>query len=193
MGQQKTLTISKLSSDTIEWLRFVCATFVVFIHASGGDAKSYDNSFYDFLRIFLSEGICLVAVPSFFLISGYLFFQKLDNYNIGKYKQKIKNRLKTLLVPYIIWNILAYVVFVLTNITHGIGMNESWGRVSYGSLWNAHGGLPFNNPLWFVRDLMVLCLLAPLIYFAIKRVGIMFCLLLVFYILIYGLNYRAFL
>ena len=44
------------------------------------------------------------------------------------------------------------------------------------SFWNrsmadaaASHGLPFNYPLWFVRDLMMMVLLSPLIYFCVKK------------------------
>lgn len=61
---------------------------VVFIHSSGfgefqTDSFNFsalaDINLYDFLRIMVSQILCQVAVPLFFIISGYLFYTKFDD------------------------------------------------------------------------------------------------------------------
>lgn len=44
----------------------------------------------------------------FCIISGYLFFQGLNTVDCfkEKYKLKLKSRVRTLLVPYLLWNII---------------------------------------------------------------------------------------
>ena len=60
---------------------------------------------------YLSE-LTDIAVPMFFVISGYLFFQ---NYTPQKLISKWKSRLFSVLIPYLIWNGLAYLFYVLLN------------------------------------------------------------------------------
>lgn len=78
----------KQISESISWLRFPLVLMVVFIHSSGfgefqTDSFNFsalsDINLYDFSRILVSQILCQVAVPLFFIISGYLFYTKFDN------------------------------------------------------------------------------------------------------------------
>lgn len=57
---------------------------------------------------------CLVAVPLFYLISGYLFFLKMPE-GIHSIPGKLRKRVRTLLIPYIIANILTFAFYVALN------------------------------------------------------------------------------
>ena len=48
------------------------------------------------------------GVPAFFFISGYLFFLSKKSY--GK---KLKDRIHTLLIPYILWNLLLLLFYLI--------------------------------------------------------------------------------
>lgn len=99
---------NSIKSNTIEWLRFFCIAAVVLIHAAGfNEIISCHHGVYDTVRILFSLGLCQVAVPIFFLISGYLFFVRLEEWDTGIWTGKLKKRIKTLLIPYLIWNIIA--------------------------------------------------------------------------------------
>ena len=196
------------TSIVVSWLRFPMAVLVVYIHLtpqqnpiftpiSGIDwtRLNFDN-IYSILGVTINN-IAAVAVPFFFFSSGYYFFYRTE-FSKEIYVRKIKKRAKTLLIPYILWNIIA----VLCRYLHGLWQSQilnvaltekhslslediysvpNW--VSY--MWNhftisnTNGidllGLsgsftaPADLPLWFLRDLIVLSVLTPLIYFAIKR------------------------
>jgi hypothetical protein len=121
---------------------------------------------------------CLIAVPLFYLISGYLFFLKMPE-GIHSIPGKLRKRVRTLLIPYIIANILTFAFYVALNIL-------IWEVPSLGSIVNfrvldeaVENGvwdtlcLVFINPpiafqLWFVRDLMVAMICSPLLYAIIK-------------------------
>lgn len=70
--------VNSPESGLIEWLRFFCVVCVVYLHAGlpfdGQDLISCHHGLYDTLRIVISHGFCRIAVPTFFIISGYLFF-----------------------------------------------------------------------------------------------------------------------
>lgn len=183
---------NSVKSNTIEWLRFFCAVLIVLIHSvgvpvNGSDVVSYQNGVYDIVRIFFSEGVGRVAVPLFFLISGYLFFIGLEEWDKDKWLKKLKRRGKTLLIPYLIWNVIAIVFafFLLyfrsrsngTEIPTAMGWYREIGGLR--SFWDAtKGNYPYNYPLWFIRDLMVIVLVSPLIYQFVKRTKIIGLILL---------------
>lgn len=50
------------------------------------------------------------CVPFFFMISGYLFFRTYDK---SKWKEKLLSRVRTLFIPYMVWNAI-YTVFMVT-------------------------------------------------------------------------------
>ena len=112
-----------IQSKTIEWLRFFCIGAVVLLHSVGNplegkDFISYRYGPYDAIRILFSEGLCWVAVPIFFLISGYLFFVKLEEWRTDVWVDKLKRRVKTLLIPYLLCNTIAIVIDEQINVKY---------------------------------------------------------------------------
>lgn len=91
-----TNTISKI----ISLLRFPLAFLVVMIHCN---MRGYKCQFFNYSL----QNIIFLAVPLFYMISGYNFIKSKK-----PYKQKIKDRFKTLLVPYSLWNIIAYIISI---------------------------------------------------------------------------------
>lgn len=61
------------------------------------------------------------CVPFFFMISGYLFFR---TYKSSKWKAKIRSRAKSLLIPYLIWNVF-YAIVMITLMKIGAVSNMS--------------------------------------------------------------------
>lgn len=79
--QGKMLDAQSLQSVTIDYLRFPMALAVVFIHSKGEPtialpdyAHFAGTDFFNLLRIVMSNVLTSVAVPTFFLISGFLYF-----------------------------------------------------------------------------------------------------------------------
>lgn len=103
------------------------------------------------------------CVPFFFMISGYLFFR---TYEPTKAKEKLLSRIRTLLIPYLIWNAI-YAVFIvgLTKIgfIHNAVISENFGGVIF-QVINAEF-----SPLWFVKYLMIFTLSAPLMYYILRK------------------------
>lgn len=112
-----------LQSQVIDWLRFPLAVAVVFIHSLGtlplddvsvmqADPLS-GMSLYNWLRIFGSHVVTHIAVPTFFVISGFLFFRNMQRWDVRAYRKKLKSRFRSLLVPYLCWNALAFLWIVV--------------------------------------------------------------------------------
>lgn len=66
------------------------------------------------LQFFISNGLVRFAVPLFFIFSGHLFFVHFE-FTWKGYLQKVLKRVRTLVVPFLIWTALAgtflYIVY----------------------------------------------------------------------------------
>ncbi|MGD0547632.1 MAG: acyltransferase [Terracidiphilus sp.] len=171
-------------SARIEILRFPLIAGVVFIHsynstitmAQGSLGAAHSSAWADFVRFFLSQGVARAAVPLFFLISGYLFF--LGEWSWGNYLGKLKRRVGTLLIPFLFWNLTALAIYSAgrclpqTRIYFAGGAWPPAGPFSIfgylGALFGVTTRQPLCYPFWFIRDLMVLVLLAFAIHFLIR-------------------------
>ena len=181
----------KHQSKVIEWLRFALAALVVFMHAPVIGVENYSENIYSggvlpVLMILIKRGIGSVAVPTFFFISGYLFFVKLEHWSWDVFAQKIRKRIGSVFIPYILWNMLTAAFFMLMLFASKHSIESVWNFCSERGwglmLWNngrfgesitfvtnifgvpMHNAAPIDGPLWFVRDLLVCFIFAPLIF-----------------------------
>ena len=175
-------------SKTITFVRFPLIMAIVLIHTYisdqpniGGVIMIPSGSFpaFDTFEYILRQCLAELAVPTFFLISGFLFFYKTDSFTVEKYKYKLKKRFHSLLIPYIVWNLI-YMVYVLVvqTIVPSITSPDRKMILDYSiidfvdSFWHYDGvtyGGPIYGPLWFIRDLIVIDILSPLFYYVIKK------------------------
>lgn len=170
--------ISDTLSKTIAMIRFPMIVGIVFIHSQnkglftgawGGQIS--DIPCYMFIQNIVSLCICRVSVPLFFLISGYLFFVN-TSWNKQAYMSKLRRRVKTLLVPYILYTIIALTIFgviqqlVPSMISDGKTPIADYGIKEYlQAFWMYNGeSIPFVGPFWFLRNLMILCIFSPFVY-----------------------------
>lgn len=189
------LVNDELESQVISFLRFPLIVAVVFIHSNPSNVIindvniSSDNSFaiYENFRYFISEILARVAVPLYFFISGFLFYKNVNNFDSQIYFQKLCKRGRTLLIPYMFWNLIVLFLFYLTQtflsgLTSGNNLlitEYSWENLIK-AFWNGNSGnnMPINYPLWFLRDLMVTVILSPVIYWLIQHLKILYISLL---------------
>ena len=166
-----------LQSKTIDALRFPLAVAVVILHyclTVVADATGPQRV----LCLLFQEGICRLAVPCFFLISGYLFFHGLQAWSWPEWTRKIRKRVRTLLVPYLLWCVIALFAFWAYQNLHGEPVSLLQKFRSYGGIrmfWSVSGALPIGSlaypadgPLWFIRDLMLFVLLTPAIHLFLR-------------------------
>lgn len=55
---------------------------------------------------FFSDRLIKVCVPCFFILSGYLYFNNTTQFNKATYLSKTRRRIHTLLIPYLLWNVI---------------------------------------------------------------------------------------
>lgn len=192
---------NELTSRVISYLRFPLTVAVVFIHFSLTDGLMVHGvkhglgnpDWFFHIVNFCSEVLARIAVPLFYMISGYLFFYRTESFNSFLYVQKLKKRARTLLVPFILWNIIA-VLWQLKCLLPGLSsfyrpVEVQWSvmRILNTFLFNTgnsgiivgptleadlSGSYPIDVPLWYMRDLMAVILISPLVYWVIKRLKV---------------------
>ena len=162
--------------EVIRQLRFPMIVLVTFAHSYGGVEEGFslltsEWNTYEFLKLLISQTLVKVAMPVFFIMSGYLFFANVDVWNFKIYKTKIWWRTKTLLIPYLIWNLL--MAIKLRTFCWSLFW-VYWKPAGSQIDWFGQEQLmtaPANMPLWFLRDLMVVSLFTPIIYILIRKLG----------------------
>lgn len=194
--------MTKSDSELIKLSRFPLAVMVVFLHAEpiviGWDMTNMTTehmgaNIAGVTMLSISHILTQIAVPIFFVISGFLFFQKLQEWDTREWKRKMQSRAKTLLIPYLVWVFLfcliSAVKFTVTNygisgIRTGVAewLSEQGGLLS--AFWSSvkwisgasnllgqkiimSGPVPFH--LWFIRDLIVAVLFTPAFYLFLRR------------------------
>lgn len=169
-------------SMRLEALRFPLVVLVVFIHAYEASVRFSDEvvgpigdgAVFDYLRILISQCVARVAVPVFFLISGYLFAWE-GGFSWERFYEKIRSRVRTLLIPFLFWNFLAFCVFFAVQCVPQLrgfdsGLQARIGDLGVGGFFLSFFGFsraPFAYQFWFIRDLMILALIYPLIRFVV--------------------------
>lgn len=120
------------------------------------------------VRVFLSDN----GVGSFFFISGFLFFAG-GNMSRRRYVGKLRKRVDTLLIPYLLWNILTVAWLWAHQLPLMRDIFPGSAHYSFDFFSFIHGMLfapvPHNANLWFIRELMTCVLLVPLLLPLIRR------------------------
>lgn len=120
------------------------------------------------MQIVFAQGICRVAVPVFFFISGYLFYNGLKSWDWNVYRTKLKSRIYSLVIPYCIWNVVGWLLYCFKNYFVD-GVSNIWTSYSFWEIiWSNSEGWPFVVPLWFVRDLIVVVVFAYFIFCVVR-------------------------
>ena len=159
-------------SNKIRNINFILIIMIVFLHAYNLPKGYPENSILYVIEQFFTNGVARVAVPLFFIISGYLFFINISKFTIGIYMKKIKKRLNSLVIPFLVWSLIS--VILVTNVSL-FGYN--FGRINIQSISDFFNILiikPIPFQLWFIRDLFIIILLSPLLYIILKKISFIY-------------------
>lgn len=132
---------------------------------------------------YISYGLTRIAVPIFFLFSGFWFFYRATGTS-NEFVHKIRKRISTLLIPFLFWSLFGIAFYFAMQ---SLPQFEKFFSKELVKNYTAEMWFSriFVNPipyqLWFIRDLMVLVLLSPILYFGLKYLGRI--LLILFFIL----------
>ena len=164
--------IAMVRDFRLDAVRLMANYLVVLIHAWA--AFQYcvrDNIEFRFWQ-FVCNGVGGVAMPALFLVSGYLM-----SCNMGEYVSKIKRRIRRLVVPFVAWNLVFVIFYILlaglfprlSQRVEQFGLDSIWGILSKTvSLFDA----PIDMPLWYLRAVFFYCLVSVVFWYGIKKIGI---------------------
>lgn len=169
----------------------IALTFVIVMLHSKPLNRIGINNEGDYALIHAVVVFAQVGVPMFFFISAMLFYKSLPA--MSKIKDKLKTRIRSLAIPYILWNIIFVGIYwTMTHIPFIASMmnmppvpSDITGILL--SIINSK-----YTVLWFVKDLIVFCLMSPIFYVMLKSKIIMVVSMcgLVFLNMSYSLEYE---
>ncbi|TYR36528.1 acyltransferase [Sphingobacterium phlebotomi] len=173
------LQAEKRLSGVIESMRFPLIYLVVIAHMVSFDTPTVTLSWnsediYTLISEMISHNLARLSVRCYFLISGYYLFKKLVEWNSSVYVGQLKKKIRTLLIPYVLWNlILVGVIFAKHYIFLKFGLSVINSEAEYATIrdnswYQLLWGMPINFPLWYMRDLICMTLVAPLFYYGFK-------------------------
>lgn len=162
------------TSKKITLLNFILIALIVLLHSNNSETLDYssimnggrENFVIDLVYTSFTK-ICETAVPTFFALSGYLFYRNLTNENLWK---KFRNRFRTVLVPYLFWNSIFYLAYFCMDQIPFIAdkINVQMPDFNIGMLIFDNYA---NPPLWFLFKLFCLQLVSPFMFFAMKKIN----------------------
>lgn len=177
--------MSQKESQAINIARFVFIIGVLFIHfpirlssVDGISLTSADTPCYNVLSSsFFLPDVCLSGL---FLLSGYLYFKVVGGeYTNGMYVKKIDGRIKSLVVPYLFWNIFWLIYNLLkTYKLHGRADDATLLYINsigdfFSCFWmrgyGARPDFPIAGYTWFLRDLFIFALMAPIYHYCYQK------------------------
>ncbi|MFE3890698.1 acyltransferase family protein [Priestia sp. YIM B13446] len=185
----------KLSKDTyfdkfsikVTLISFIMSIFVIYIHANNlayyGIENDFNSMAYKIEQV-VGSGIGGIAVPFFFMMAGYWFFRfDLDKVNISQIiSTKLKKKIFTLLIPYVLWNSFGMIFYMLVPRIPIFGgfMN---GEAVEINMENTINGIFLHAnyfTFWYLRDLILLTFLTPFFAIVLKSKKVSIVILIAF-------------
>lgn len=184
--------IDRETSQRITSLRYILSVLVVFIHNNFTAEKLADSlaegnriplfvqsAAGEWIQFIISSGLAECSVPLFFMFSAYLFFKK-DT----PYKVMLKKKAMGLLLPYFVWIVLNILLVMLgklfvATLNPSLLLNPekipvlAWSFQDWLKAFTGFGFDKYNHPyvgqFWFVRDLLVLFMISPVLRIIYRR------------------------
>lgn len=141
----------------------IAAWMVVGIHVAWYPINHYNGAMWMWEALG-HYGLFMVAVPFFFIVSGYFLAGHIAEH--GWWKQECAKRLFSLAVPYLIW--CAIYATLLLPTWHGSESGVVYILKAFG-LSPVH--CPLLGPMWFIRSLILCVLASPVIVVLLRRLG----------------------
>ena len=153
--------MTKRISNKITYISFILSLGVIFIHTDNREVYNLDSGFVYELETRIWQICTNVCVPMFFIMSAFLFYQNLNTDNL---QRKLKSRIRSLVIPYLIWNAIYYIFFKCMYVipftqesvkyfVEPFTLNDFFRSILLGK---------YNLVSWFLRCLIVYTFITPI-------------------------------
>lgn len=166
-------------SDKIKVVSFLAIIVVFYIHANISDGVGQTLLLPSLGRKCIAGVFGPCAVPMFYAISGFLYFRGISR-GVSDVFGKMRRRVLSLLVPFVIAAIVYPLQPVLKQwLLHSAAERDYLLLARDGGLLytlrclfvDSGTGMPWAYHLWFMRDLLILVVLSPLLYYLRRAMG----------------------
>jgi len=180
------MVLSDFTSQKFKFWSFISMVLLVFVHGYNLDVRymqpwtipGQSMSLTAFTEYFLDNGIFRFRIPMLFIISGYLFAL----HDQKPYKQRTNKRLRTLLLPYLIWSAIGIIfTYLLESFQFGSALVANSHVVQIDDtrqlLHDYHWYellfrwilMPVPYQLWFIRVLLIYNIAYPAIRWCVTN------------------------
>lgn len=167
----------KEKSSTIVTMNFIMTCFMIFYHSGNCEnivsVNFLDESLNAFLVHFF-DSMGIIVMSYFFSVTGFLLF---NNLNFKSYKRKIKSRIFSLLIPYVLWQLI--IAFKL--VVQGKQDFSLWGFISENFLFRMW---PADGALWYVYAIFIMALLSPVLLVLYRNKKTALCSIIIFFLIL---------
>ena len=160
------MKISETASQKIRNMSLLCAILVVSIHIEWTHDQMLSVGW--FISEIVKDGVARIAVPFFFVVSGFFLAQHFDDQ--GWWKRENVKRIKSLAVPFILWALIGVIATTPLSIIADVISGRHFGTSIFwlhSDFWQSQGlaifGFdltehPHYYPLWYIRCLFLFVL-----------------------------------
>ena len=159
-----------MTGNRVDLLRVLLTVGIVCRHATMTDLAVSTGAFDSFTQVmvWLTE----ICVPLFYVLSGYLYFRNAPlNPQPRWFLEKYRSRFFSLVIPYLIANIIAWgcYFFAIKEVPSMVSgfFGDNWKDPVF-VFWTG----PINMSLWFIRELILVVLLSPVVYLLVRYLRI---------------------
>lgn len=167
MEREKKEMKEETFKNKILWYNFIMCLLVVCIHAQNMYIFQEPVPWINHSISFLVERISCLAVPGFFMCSGYLFYRKFTWENLP---DKLKRRVFSLVIPFLTWNFLYYMFHLVARQFPYLGkLFDTAVPFSLQEFLSAVIFFKYNPVFWFMLYLILFSFSSPIIYSLLKK------------------------
>lgn len=165
------MKIDSRTSKTFMIANLLCTLLVVIIHYNSlqyiNVHSGYNINYY--FQQFVTNGLGRSAVPLFALLSGFFISNHITN--LASYSLMLKKRFWTILIPYSFASaVIFFSYLLLSSLTKSLDSPE----ISPQSIIEAILIQPISVQFWYLRDLIVLVIISPLLIYRTTHIRIAF-------------------
>lgn len=146
---------------------YFLSILVFLIHCPTFEYYNLHSKIAQCFYVFFKHTLIHTAVPLYMILSGFLYFR---DYTNEKYVEKNKRRIRTLVIPYLLWNTLNTLLIIMARSFLSFASIED--KTIEINLKNILLGIfhyEYNGPFWFVFALIIFSLISPLIDLLLKN------------------------